>query len=40
MFCKEKESVANSALSSPIISNESSVTVATSTPDTMGIKER
>ena len=39
IFCKEKPSVATSALMSPMISNEISVTDATMTPPMMGSRD-
>lgn len=39
MFCREKQSVAARALISPETSNDSSVTVASSTPPMMGMSD-
>ena len=40
MFCREKQSVENRAARRPIMLKLSSVTVASMTPLTMGIRER
>lgn len=40
MFCREKHSVAARALSSPHMSKDSSVTVASSTPLMIGMSDR
>lgn len=39
MFCREKQSVAARALTSPETLKESSVTVASSTPPIMGMRD-
>lgn len=39
MFCREKQRVAARALMSPDTSNDSSVTVASSTPPMMGMSD-